>query len=194
MCTVPLCLTLNSLIPAAAAVAFLQAVVSSPGGFQAVRLFIGMSLCTFVCCQFWVGSMFSVNIVGTANAITAGWGNMGGGATQLIMPLIYGGIVKYVPASQAWRWAFFVPGGCYILVGIVVLFFSQVGCRATAVATAMHDACPPLCLASTLPMPPLSHLVHSVAAGLWTGCACSMLLTCCVACCCRTRLWVTSAP
>ena len=42
-------------------------------GTQVVRLFIGISLCNFVCCQFWVGSMFNVNIVGTANAVTAGW-------------------------------------------------------------------------------------------------------------------------
>lgn len=52
---------------------FLISLVVNGGGFEAIRLFIGMSLCNFVCCQFWVGSMFNVRIVGTANAITAGW-------------------------------------------------------------------------------------------------------------------------
>jgi hypothetical protein len=44
---------------------------------------------TFSLCRYWVGSMFNVRIVGTANAISAGWGNMGGGVTALIMPLLY---------------------------------------------------------------------------------------------------------
>ena len=52
---------------------FLISMVTNAAGFQTVRLFIGVSLCNFVCCQFWVGSMFNVNIVGTANAVTAGW-------------------------------------------------------------------------------------------------------------------------
>lgn len=76
----------------------------------------------FVCCQFWVGTMFNVRIVGTANAIAAGWGNAGGGACHLIMPAIYAGIKHHVPGFQAWRWAFFVPGGLYLLSGLSVLF------------------------------------------------------------------------
>ena len=52
---------------------FLFSIVTDATGFQAVRLFIGMSLCCFVCCQYWVGSMFNVRIVGSANGIAAGW-------------------------------------------------------------------------------------------------------------------------
>jgi nitrate/nitrite transporter NarK len=39
--------------------------------------------------SLFIGTMFNVRIVGTANAISAGWGNAGGGACHLIMPLIY---------------------------------------------------------------------------------------------------------
>jgi hypothetical protein len=69
--------------------------------------------------------MFNVRIVGTANAIAAGWGNMGGGATHFIMPLIYEGIKHHVPGYQAWRWAFFVPGGIYVLFGLLTLALGQ---------------------------------------------------------------------
>ncbi len=68
-------------------------------------------------------SMFNVRIVGTANAITAGWGNMGGGATALLMPLIYEAIKWTTPGFQAWRYAFFVPGGIYILTAVFTLMF-----------------------------------------------------------------------
>ena len=52
---------------------FLISMIVDGGGFEAIRLFIGMSLCCFVCCQYWVGTHFNVRIVGTANAIAAGW-------------------------------------------------------------------------------------------------------------------------
>ena len=44
--------------------------------------------------------MFSALVVSTANGVAGGWGNLGGGATQLIMPLVFGvirdiGVVKF---------------------------------------------------------------------------------------------------
>ena len=49
--------------------------------------------------------MFSANVVGTANATAAGWGNLGGGVTQIFMisvlfnPMVNSGM----PADTAWR-------------------------------------------------------------------------------------------
>ncbi|PNH10816.1 High affinity nitrate transporter 2.5 [Tetrabaena socialis] len=102
---------------------FCMSLVTDFSTFAAVRFFIGCSLCMFVCCQFWCGTMFNVRIVGTANAIAAGWGNMGGGATQFIMPLLYEGIKHTAPGFQAWRWAFFIPGGIYILNAVSTLMW-----------------------------------------------------------------------
>ncbi|KAG2484638.1 hypothetical protein HYH03_016591 [Edaphochlamys debaryana] len=101
---------------------FCMALVADFSTFACVRFFIGCSLCMFVCCQFWCGTMFNVRIVGTANAIAGGWGNMGGGACHFIMPAIFDGLVKNgTPGYQAWRWAFFVPGGFYILTALATL-------------------------------------------------------------------------
>jgi MFS transporter, NNP family, nitrate/nitrite transporter len=65
-------------------------VLSSNGlGIIISRLFIGILGATFVPCQAWTTALFSRNVVGSANAIVGGWGNMGAGFTNLIMPRIY---------------------------------------------------------------------------------------------------------
>ena len=48
-----------------------------------VRFFIGVMGATFVCTQFWSSQIFVKEFVGTANATTGGWGNLGGGVTQV---------------------------------------------------------------------------------------------------------------
>ncbi|KAI8469948.1 MAG: high affinity nitrate transporter [Monoraphidium minutum] len=105
---------------------FCIALSTNAAGFIVSRLFIGFSLATFVACQFWCTSMFNTRLVGTANAFAAGWGNMGGGFTHFIMPLIFDGIMASGSASfHAWRWAFFVPASFQVLLTIVVMVFCQ---------------------------------------------------------------------
>ena len=41
-----------------------------------VRFCIGFGGAAFVVTQYWTTTMFANNIVGTANATTAGWGNL----------------------------------------------------------------------------------------------------------------------
>ncbi|KAG0555191.1 hypothetical protein KC19_12G151300 [Ceratodon purpureus] len=115
------------LIMIVAPAVFAMAIVNDAAGFLMCRFFIGFSLATFVSCEYWVSSMFSTRIVGTANGIAAGWGNLGGGATQIIMPLLFAFIRDsgHHPAFAAWRIAFFIPGCLHIVMGILVLFFGQ---------------------------------------------------------------------
>ena len=57
--------------------------------FLLFRVLIGAIGASFVITQFHTSLMFAPNCVGTANATAAGWGNLGGGVTQLAMPLVF---------------------------------------------------------------------------------------------------------
>ena len=83
----------------------------SYGSFLLFRLAIGAIGASFVITQYHTSVMFAPNTVGTANATTAGWGNLGGGVTQLAMPLIFAAIVSFVAdRAVGWRLAMVVPG------------------------------------------------------------------------------------
>jgi NNP family nitrate/nitrite transporter-like MFS transporter len=91
-------------------------------GFLFFRLCIGAIGASFVITQLHTSTMFAPNVVGTANATGAGWGNAGGGATQALMPLIVAAIVSFgVEQAMGWRIAMFVPG--MMMLGMAVFYF-----------------------------------------------------------------------
>lgn len=94
--------------------------------FLLFRVAIGAIGASFVVTQFHTSLMFAPNVVGTANAMTAGWGNLGGGVTQVVMPLIFGAFV-WLGADHAmsWRYAMVVPGAVLILAGIAYYYLTQ---------------------------------------------------------------------
>ena len=57
--------------------------------FLLFRLAIGAIGASFVITQYHTSIMFAPSVVGAANATAAGWGNLGGGVTQMVMPLLF---------------------------------------------------------------------------------------------------------
>jgi MFS transporter, NNP family, nitrate/nitrite transporter len=88
--------------------------------FLLFRLAIGVIGASFVITQFHTSMMFGPKIKGTANAVTGGWGNLGGGVTNMVMPLIFAAIVGfgYTP-HNAWRYAMIVPGVMMLVISII---------------------------------------------------------------------------
>lgn len=79
--------------------------------FLLFRAAIGLIGASFVVTQFHTSMMFAKNIKGTANAVAGGWGNLGGGVTNMVMPLIFAAIVGFgYTKGEAWRYAMIVPG------------------------------------------------------------------------------------
>ncbi len=94
--------------------------------FLLARLCIGVIGASFVITQYHTSSMFAPNVVGTANATTAGWGNVGAGVTQIVMPLALAGIVSLgVGDLLGWRLAMIVPGLALLVMGFLYLRLTQ---------------------------------------------------------------------
>jgi NNP family nitrate/nitrite transporter-like MFS transporter len=94
--------------------------------FLLFRLAIGAIGASFVITQFHTSVMFAPNIVGSANATAAGWGNLGGGVTQIVMPLLFSAFLSlgWGPA-WGWRLAMVVPGVALFLSGIAYYLITR---------------------------------------------------------------------
>lgn len=94
--------------------------------FLLFRLAIGVIGASFVITQFHTSMMFAPKIKGTANAVAGGWGNLGGGITQLAMPLIMAAIVGFgFVKADAWRLAMVVPGVLMLVMAFVYYRYTK---------------------------------------------------------------------
>ena len=99
----------------------LGAFTNGPTYLLVIRAAIGVVGGAFVPCQAWTSLLFAPRIVGTANAFSAGWGNLGGGVTQLAMPAFMAVFVALgAEESSAWRMAMIVPAVLFLCVGTFV--------------------------------------------------------------------------
>mmetsp|Transcript_6969 Transcript_6969/g.13721 ORF Transcript_6969/g.13721 Transcript_6969/m.13721 type:complete len:482 (-) Transcript_6969:37-1482(-) len=130
----PACDKFGARIPMAAVLCFasiptaLTGTVKGATGLAVLRLFIGSAGGTFVMCQFWASRMFVKEVVGTANALCGGWGNLGGGVTQLVMGSALFPLFKSFfdgDASKAWRYVSIVPAVVAFGTGVWIYMFSD---------------------------------------------------------------------
>ena len=94
--------------------------------FLAARFLIGFIGASFVVTQYHTSVMFAPNVVGTANALTAGWGNLGGGVTQMVMPLVFSLFISAgVSTFWSWRASMIVAGILCATLGLLYARFTQ---------------------------------------------------------------------
>jgi len=94
--------------------------------FLLARFGIGIIGASFVVTQYHTTLWFSPKCVGTANATTAGWGNLGGGAAQLILPTLVTGLLALgLERAIGWRVALAVPGVALLVMAPIYLRFTE---------------------------------------------------------------------
>lgn len=99
---------------------------SSYASFLLFRLAIGVIGASFVITQFHTSMMFAPNVKGTANAVAGGWGNLGGGVTNMVMPVIFALIVAMGYTKQeAWRLAMVLPGVLLLVMAVLYYRFTR---------------------------------------------------------------------
>lgn len=128
----PVCDKYGPRLPMAIILAFasipcaMTGLVNSAVSLSVLRFFIGFGGSTFVMCQFWTSRMFTKEIAGTANALVGGWGNLGGGVTQLVMGAVLFPLFKTgMSAEMAWRTVCIVPACVGIATAVLIFTISE---------------------------------------------------------------------
>lgn len=109
--------------------------VNSSVELSILRLITGIAGSSFVTCQYWTSSMFTREVAGTANSLVAGWGNLGGGVTQIVMGSVLFPLFKLVysktgkeerdAATSAWRVVCVIPAILSFIMAVLVLRYSD---------------------------------------------------------------------
>lgn len=104
----------------------MSGLVTTPMQFYICRLLTGFIGASFVITQVHTSLMFAPNVVGTANATSAGWGNLGGGANRLGMPLLAALVIAFgIAEADAWRYSMVIIGFVCFLTGLLYYFFTK---------------------------------------------------------------------
>ncbi|MFP6685628.1 MAG: MFS transporter [Polyangiaceae bacterium] len=94
--------------------------------FLLSRLAIGAIGASFVITQYHTTAFYAARCVGTANATSAGWGTLGGGVAQVVMPAVFSLFVGAgISAFYSWRLSMVVVGVLCAVVGVAYFLFTQ---------------------------------------------------------------------
>ncbi|KAL7535648.1 hypothetical protein ACHAXR_010773 [Thalassiosira sp. AJA248-18] len=108
--------------------------VNSAAGLSVLRLVTGIGGSAFVTCQYWTCTMFTKEVAGTANALAAGWGNLGGAVAQIFVGSMLFPLFKWIysaagtekdPADLSWRTCCIIPGLMCTIFTFYVLRYSD---------------------------------------------------------------------
>ena len=106
--------------------------VNSLAGLIVLRFFIGIAGSAFIMSQCWSTRMFDESIVGFTNGIIGGWGNVGGGLSQIVMgTLLFPFFRDFVfagtdnSAERAWRTVGVIPAVIAAITAVVVFRTSE---------------------------------------------------------------------
>jgi NNP family nitrate/nitrite transporter-like MFS transporter len=96
---------------------FGMAFATSYTAFLICRLLVGATGASLVVAQYHTSVNFAPNVIGTANAAGAGWGNAGAGVTQSAMPFVLAAALSMrLSEGRAWRASMIVPGTLMLFV------------------------------------------------------------------------------
>jgi NNP family nitrate/nitrite transporter-like MFS transporter len=103
----------------------LSAAIFAPWNYVTIRFLIGCAGATFVTNQFWCSLMFAPNIIGMVNATAAGWGNLGGGVTQIFV--VWCLVIPFrsflgMSDDLSWRMAMLGPALLFFMVAATVKY------------------------------------------------------------------------
>lgn len=94
--------------------------------FLVFRLSIGIIGASFVITQYHTSAMFAPKVVGSANALAGGWGNLGGGLAQIVMPLIFTAFIAFgIESKMAWRFSMVIPGVAMLIMSFLYFKYTQ---------------------------------------------------------------------
>lgn len=103
-------------------------------------------------CQYWSSRMFTKEVVGTSNALCGGWGNLGGGVTQLVMGSALFPLFKVFfdgDSEKAWRTVSVIPAIVAFASGVMIYFISDDAPKGNYSELKKHGAMPQVSAAAS---------------------------------------------